>query len=690
MLAPIIKINEEKCNNCHMCISVCPVKFCIDGTGDKVTINHDLCIGCSKCIDACSQNAREIIDDTAEAFAALDSGLQVIAVAAPALISSFDDKYQNLLGWLKEKGVAAIFDVSFGAELTVKSYLEYIRKENPKMVIAQPCPAIVSYIELYQPELIKMLAPADSPMLHTVKMVKTYYPQYKDHKVIVLSPCIAKRREFDATGLADYNVTITELMKRIDQEGVVLSSYPPHDFDNPPAERAALFSSPGGLMKTVLREKPGIEDSIRKIEGQHEIYNYLKELPQSVANGTNPLIVDCLNCSKGCNGGPGTLNKDTPIDDLEFIIRKRAEKLKKNYQSGISKKTSTAKINSLLDKYWKEDLYKRTYTDRSASAYINQPDKNELDEIYRKMLKEEESDFLNCAACGYNSCEMMATAIFNGLNKAENCHHYKHKMVELEKKTIDSINLKLREQISGCEKLISRVSESLEAVNRNMDEQSGSLSSSSTSVEDMINSLTRVSEDFTSQQHSLENIMQKARRGEQEMRNTAEAIERITADISGIGEMVGMIDDISQQTNLLSMNAAIEAAHAGTAGRGFAVVASEIKKLAENTAAKANAVGTSLNNIIKDADSTGSSSARTSGVILEIISNILELTEKMNSLLADFNSMAGGSSAIMSSIRILRTDNERVVGSTSEISSHISDLHENLADLMDMATSDEL
>ena len=55
-----------------------------------------------------------------------------------------------------------MFDVSFGAELTVKSYLEYIRARHPEMVISQPCPAIVTFVEIYMPELLPYLAPADS------------------------------------------------------------------------------------------------------------------------------------------------------------------------------------------------------------------------------------------------------------------------------------------------------------------------------------------------------------------------------------------------------------------------------------------------------------------------------------------------------------------------------------------------
>ncbi len=685
MLSPVIKIIEEKCNNCHMCISVCPVKFCIDGSGDKVRVNHDLCIGCASCIDVCSQNAREKIDDTYEAFTAIRKREKVVAVAAPAFISSFDEMHRNVIGWLKEKGVDAVFDVSFGAELTVKSYLEFIKKNNPRMVIAQPCPTIVSYIEIYKPELLPMLAPADSPMLHTVKMIKTFYPEYRNHKVIVISPCISKRREFDATGYADFNVTIAELTKVLKKENVNLASIRPRDFDNPSPERAALFSSPGGLMKTVLREKPELEDRIRKIEGPSEIYDYLENLPKSLKKGTNPLIVDCLNCSKGCNGGPGTLNRDTPIDDLEHIIRSRTDELKKKYKSGLTGKTLTGKIDALLKKYWKEGLYNRSYSNKSGNLKISIPDQKQLGIIYNDLLKEKEEDFLNCAACGYNSCEKMAIAIFNNLNKAENCHHYKNRIIQIDKEKINSINIQLKNKINHCENLISDISNSLTMVNSNMDDQSSSLGTSSTSVEQMLNSFNSISENFSSQSIRLEELITKAQNGEREMKINSEAIRKITDDIGSIGKMIVMIDDISQRTNLLSMNAAIEAAHAGNTGRGFAVVASEIKKLAHNTAEKAKEAETSLKKIIKETNTTGSSYENTSELIIDIISNILELTNAMSNLLEDVNQLTIGSSEIMNSITTLKTDNQKVVDSTSKIGGHINQLHGNMSELVAIA-----
>ncbi|MBN2520605.1 MAG: 4Fe-4S binding protein, partial [Bacteroidales bacterium] len=66
-LTPVIYIDEEKCVNCHACITACPVKFCNDGSSSVMKINHNLCIGCGSCITACTHEARLPIDDF-EAF----------------------------------------------------------------------------------------------------------------------------------------------------------------------------------------------------------------------------------------------------------------------------------------------------------------------------------------------------------------------------------------------------------------------------------------------------------------------------------------------------------------------------------------------------------------------------------------------------------------------------------------------
>ena len=207
----IFSFNADNCVECHRCISVCPVKFCNDASNEYVTVNPDLCIGCGNCIKECMHDARVYRDDYELFISDVKERKPIIAIVAPAIAANYPNQYLQFNGFLKSLGVEAIFDVSFGAELTAKSYIHHIKENKPKCVIAQPCPVIVDYIQIYRPELIQYLAPADSPMLHIAKMIKNHYPQYRNHKILAVSPCLAKKREFEETGIGDYNVTLAGL-----------------------------------------------------------------------------------------------------------------------------------------------------------------------------------------------------------------------------------------------------------------------------------------------------------------------------------------------------------------------------------------------------------------------------------------------------------------------------------------------
>ena len=170
-LVPVIAVDKDKCVNCHSCIDACPVKFCNNGSGDYITIDPNLCIGCGHCFSACTHGARSYVDDFDEFMVALRNGEKVVAIVSPAVAANFPGMLMNMNGWLKSLGVEAVFDVSFGAELATRSYVEHLRRDKPDFVIAQPCAALVTYIEVYQPELLRYLAPVDSPMVHTMKMI---------------------------------------------------------------------------------------------------------------------------------------------------------------------------------------------------------------------------------------------------------------------------------------------------------------------------------------------------------------------------------------------------------------------------------------------------------------------------------------------------------------------------------------
>ncbi len=653
-LSPVIKVDEEKCVNCYACIAACPVKYCMDATGDTVAINHDLCIGCGSCIEACTHDARLRIDDADAFFAALARGEKIVAIAAPAVVSSYPDTYLRLNGYLSTLGVAAVFDVSFGAELTVTSYVDHIRENSPKMVIAQPCPALVSYMEIYRPELLPHLAPADSPMAHTMKMIREFYPAYRNHRFAVLSPCLAKRREFDEIGIGDFNVTLASIQKHLEEKKVRLAAYPEIDFANPPAERAVLFSIPGGLLRTAEREVPGIALRTRKIEGRHAIYPYLDGLSTSLAEGINPLMVDCLNCEKGCNGGPGTLNGDKSPDRLEHPIERRRADMIARYKPRF-RLFSRSRIGKTLSRYWKKGLYARTYTNLADNNALKIPSNEEARRIHESMRKFEKKDFYNCGSCGYGSCEGMTTAIFNGLNKPENCHHYTLEILKDEQKQIGDFNRSLNDQIEGALSFIEKINGLVEELNGKIGSQSASLEESSAAIEQMVASIGSTSQVSQKKRESIQVLVENALKGQESMNETIRSVRNIAKSVDGIADTIEMIEGVASNTNLLSMNAAIEAAHAGEAGKGFAVVADEIRRLSEATRENSQNISRTLSGIIEGITVTSQRSTETDAMIRQMAAEIGGFADTMSELINTFSELSSGSTQITTALVDLKT-----------------------------------
>jgi iron only hydrogenase large subunit-like protein len=427
MSAPqVIRVDADKCVNCHLCISVCPVKYCNDAsdTAKGIQINHDLCIGCGNCLHACSHEARLVVDDTEQFVADLQAGETIATLVAPAIASQLGDQFGSLLAWLKHLGVEMNFDVSFGAEITTYQYLRAIQNGVKTPVIAQPCPAIVSYIEIYKPELLDYLAPTGSP---TMDMACWVHANHPGRKLAFISPCAAKKREFDdpnTKGRVQYNVTLANLLAYAERTGVDLAAFAPITFDGPmEAQLGTLYSQPGGLHEAFKRYNVPLKlHQVRRTEGKEIYEEFLEEIEQEIAKGEcDVIVVDIINCLHGCNRG-------TAVDYGAFttgeLLKRQSERLEALREQHYATEERRAALDRYLESMDHID-FSRSYTDKSA-AYraLSDPDAEMIEALHVEMGKHEPKDIKNCAACGYNSCEAMAKAVLNGLYRPDQCHHY--------------------------------------------------------------------------------------------------------------------------------------------------------------------------------------------------------------------------------------------------------------------------
>ena len=671
-IVPVISVDKEKCLNCHRCISVCPAKFCNDGSGDYIKINSDLCLGCGHCIDACVHGARVGIDDFSDFLNDLSKKEKIIAIVAPAIAVSFKGKDKKINGWLKSIGVEAVFDVSFGAELTTKSYVEYIKTKNPKLVIAQPCPALVTYCQIYKPNLLKYLSPAGSPMAHTMQMIKEFYPQYKNHKIAVISPCYAKKREYNEIHLGDYNVTMRSIDSYFKARNINITSFKDEDYDNPPAERAVLYSTPGGLMRTAQRFVPGIENSIRKIEGYPHVMNYLDELDGELSQNKEPLfkLIDCLNCAEGCNGGAGTCTQGMTLDEKERYVEQRKADREKLWKTSDVKKGNLKKLNSTIDKYWKPGIYDRKYENLSDNykTLIRQPNNVELTQIFARMNKTSKTDILNCSACGYDSCEQMAIAIFNGLNKPENCVHYS--MNEIKKMNADRQNeiFEIIEHVkSSTLQAFSETENDVKEINRVSDSMEGSVATSSAAIEEMIANIQSINNLLKNNSATLKELETATQNGKISVSSVNDFVSEIEQNSNGLIEMSNVIQSIASQTNLLAMNAAIEAAHAGDFGRGFSVVADEIRKLAESSGKEAKQISEVLKKIKGLIDTTFKQTVLAQQEMEQVVNLSTQVISHENMVEQSISEQNDGSQQLLESLQLMKNDTSEVINAVTKL-----------------------
>jgi len=172
----------------------------------------------------------------------------------------------------------------------------------------------------------------------------------------------------------------------------------------------------------------------------------------------------------------------------------------------------------------------------------------------------------------------------------------------------------------------------VDTLNTSSNEAAASLEETAAALEEITSTIVNNADNVQSMSDYAVILSESAKKGQTLAQNTSGAMEDITAQVNSISEAIIVIDQIAFQTNILSLNAAVEAATAGEAGKGFAVVAQEVRNLAARSAEAAK----EIKSIVENATSKASHGKEISNEMIkgydELLVNISKSTEKISEI----------------------------------------------------------
>jgi methyl-accepting chemotaxis protein len=202
---------------------------------------------------------------------------------------------------------------------------------------------------------------------------------------------------------------------------------------------------------------------------------------------------------------------------------------------------------------------------------------------------------------------------------------------------------------------IEQIARNIDKLNSHIDRQAESVNRSSSAVEQMLANIQAVTKTLVKNTDNVKVLFEASEAGRGGLQGVAMDIKEIAAESAGLLEINKVMENIAAQTNLLSMNAAIEAAHAGETGKGFAVVAGEIRKLAESSSKQSKTIAE---------------------VLTKIKNSIDKITESTAAVLNRFESIDSGVRLVMNQEEQVRNAMEEQGIGSKQILQSIAELNE--------------
>jgi methyl-accepting chemotaxis protein len=203
----------------------------------------------------------------------------------------------------------------------------------------------------------------------------------------------------------------------------------------------------------------------------------------------------------------------------------------------------------------------------------------------------------------------------------------------------------------------------------------------------MLANIRSVTDTLQKNNTNVQNLSNASNVGHQGLQDVAASVGEIAKESEGLLEINSVMENIASQTNLLSMNAAIEAAHAGEAGKGFAVVADEIRKLAENSSEQSKTISNVLKQIKASIDKISSATNAVLGKFEAIAENVKTVAEQEENIRNAMEEQSAGSKQVLEAVSNLNSITQEVRSGAGEMAGSSSQVMEEAANL-DAATQE--
>jgi len=255
---------------------------------------------------------------------------------------------------------------------------------------------------------------------------------------------------------------------------------------------------------------------------------------------------------------------------------------------------------------------------------------------------------------------------------------------------IEGVNAEITNQSASVEETagaVTQISQNIVSLEKMIENQASGITEASAAVEQMIGNIGGVNQSVEKMASSFENLEQSAKNGTSKQEHVNDQIERISGQSQMLADANAAIAGIASQTNLLAMNAAIEAAHAGEAGKGFSVVADEIRKLSETSGAQSKTIGEELKKIQESIASVVAVSAETTSAFASMSEKVKETDSLVSQIRSAMEEQLDGSKQISEALHMMNDSTSEVRTASSEMSAGQKAILEEIGRLQEATVS---